>query len=1175
MWKKAKRFLAVLLALTLMLSVVDSEELFVSASATNVQEDTGAGGETEPAAGEETKSTDVSVEEDTAVTSVGDEGSGEDTATVPGDGTGTGTETGGAADATGTDGTETAGTGTETSGSGTEGAEGTTVPGSETPVSGTEGTEGAAGTGDATAGESGETEGDVTDGTTEAADDGTDGTTTAPGTVTDGNGSEGTGTETETGENGTDGTEDGNVTTDGADDGTDAADEGENPEAAAGENTDEAEETENVLEYQPVEQPEGVTIKAYAAEGVFPEDVTMTAAALAADDEETADQYQEAADALDSSEVSYDGFLAYDITFLDTDWNEIEPADGAVQVTFELDASLLPEEADTESLSVQHLEETEDGVEVRTVADTADAAEGTVEVKEEEAVVTAEFQVDGFSTFTITWNATHNNETPKFEAVCYFDNVADPNLGPDIDDELILGTNNELRFNDENELLAVDGYRLEYATMTYEVQQRERRQYGPFWGQWGNWSTFSSEIDKNIFSFTATYDWNNSQYAYKYKIEENGNSIEIPFIPESSENRTQRQQQISVSFKLYYTSVTETPQGDLVINDTIAENGSLSAVWEGDTPLGENVYYRWYRTAPDGSEEELASGEIDNTVEVYIDGARYTYRVEVWELNGEQAIATSNPYQVPYYNELQNGSFEAPKVEDDSSNTQFTNGLYPEMVWKTTGLGEYNTDKGTDGQDIEIINADNKDTGGNYGVITTADGLEQYAELNCETAGTLYQDVLTIPEIDLYWKASHRARTAGVEGLNQNSQDTMCVIIMDAEIAEQYVVNQSDVNQIYDTARQNGLGTGEDGSVTFTMNFRGSSTSVTVWRLTSDGTQWHDYESTYSVPEGQYLTRFLFGAVSTASNDITIGNLLDDVGFSQTPPIRDDSGNLQIIKNVDGMNLEEVIPQGTFDITVKNVVDDAVVATFSLPTTDARPGQSNAWNYWVSGLEEGIYQVIEDTPSEILQGYQYVSTTYCINNDETIGGCETDNFSVENGENVRVSFTNNYMQTEQTLIVSKEVSGSMGESSKDFSFSLQIMGSGTSPYTKEVSYVKNLSDGTQSSDVWQGNVDGNHVFSLKHGESIEIQVPTGADCVITESDYSTDYYTTTIRVEGTETENRTYTVQDINSETRLDFVNERIASAPTGVDSGSASWLWMIPFSLSTVLLFFGHKRRV
>ena len=49
MCKKAKRFLAVLLALTLMLSVVDSEELFVSASATNVQEDTGAGGETEQA----------------------------------------------------------------------------------------------------------------------------------------------------------------------------------------------------------------------------------------------------------------------------------------------------------------------------------------------------------------------------------------------------------------------------------------------------------------------------------------------------------------------------------------------------------------------------------------------------------------------------------------------------------------------------------------------------------------------------------------------------------------------------------------------------------------------------------------------------------------------------------------------------------------------------------------------------------------------------------------------------------------------------------------------------------------------------------------------------------------------------------------------------------------------
>lgn len=432
MWKKAKRFLAVLLALTLMLSVVDSEELFVSASATNVQEDTGAGGETEPAAGEETKSTDVSVEEDTAVTSVGDEGSGEDTATVPGDGTGTGTETGGAADETGTDGTETAGTGTETSGSGTEGAEGTTVPGSETPANGTEGTEGAAGTGDTTAGESGETEGDVTDGTTEAADDGTDGTTTVPGTVTDGSGSEGTGTETETGENGTVGTEDGNVTTDGAE-GTGSNEikeetgiedstvevEEENPQAAveAAAMPEGAQVPEGYTVQRTVRDEEnGFAVTVYAPEGVIPEDAVLSAVLLSEDD----DAYLAAEEALaaeieseaeaqsedgEAEEPSY-GFAALDIHFEDADGVEIEP-DGDVYVVIDA-TELLPEDADPETVTVQHHAEQENGdVTVETVADTSDATDGVVAVEDSEAQaadVQAAFEVSGFSTFTVYWS---------------------------------------------------------------------------------------------------------------------------------------------------------------------------------------------------------------------------------------------------------------------------------------------------------------------------------------------------------------------------------------------------------------------------------------------------------------------------------------------------------------------------------------------------------------------------------------------------------------------------------------------------------------------------------------------------------------------------------------------------------------------------------------------------
>ena len=72
---------------------------------------------------------------------------------------------------------------------------------------------------------------------------------------------------------------------------------------------------------------------------------------------------------------------------------------------------LLPEDADPETVTVQHHAEQANGdVTVETVADAADATDGVVEVVESNANagtagdVQAAFTVSGFSTFTITWN---------------------------------------------------------------------------------------------------------------------------------------------------------------------------------------------------------------------------------------------------------------------------------------------------------------------------------------------------------------------------------------------------------------------------------------------------------------------------------------------------------------------------------------------------------------------------------------------------------------------------------------------------------------------------------------------------------------------------------------------------------------------------------------------------
>jgi len=142
----------------------------------------------------------------------------------------------------------------------------------------------------------------------------------------------------------------------------------------------------------------GITVAVEAPEGALPQGVTLNAAMLDTDSEDA----RQAAAQLDEAGVSYDGFVALDVSFTDASGAEVEPA-LPVTVRFELPEGLLPEDVDTASLTVQHLAEDDTGavVSVETVADAAEEAEGTISVNDTEA--SAAFVVEGFSTFTLTW----------------------------------------------------------------------------------------------------------------------------------------------------------------------------------------------------------------------------------------------------------------------------------------------------------------------------------------------------------------------------------------------------------------------------------------------------------------------------------------------------------------------------------------------------------------------------------------------------------------------------------------------------------------------------------------------------------------------------------------------------------------------------------------------------
>jgi hypothetical protein len=172
-------------------------------------------------------------------------------------------------------------------------------------------------------------------------------------------------------------------------------------------------------------------------------------------------------------------------------------------------------------------------------------------------------------------------------------------------------------------------------------------------------------------------------------------------------------------------------------------------------------------------------------------------------------------------NALQNGGFENPPVPPNT----FT--LFPQASvppWQTTDvLGE-----------IEIW-------GDGFLGVPAAEG-GGFAELNANSAGTLYQDVISNPGDTMTWTLMHRARVG---------TDTMQVLIGDGFVADP----TSNIGWDYISPD-----------------------------LADDTTAWGTHTDTFVVPAGQVCTRFAFRAVSTGSGSGSVGNFLDAVSFEVAGP---------------------------------------------------------------------------------------------------------------------------------------------------------------------------------------------------------------------------------------------------------------------------------------------------
>ncbi|MEO0539808.1 MAG: GEVED domain-containing protein [Cyanobacteria bacterium P01_A01_bin.105] len=135
----------------------------------------------------------------------------------------------------------------------------------------------------------------------------------------------------------------------------------------------------------------------------------------------------------------------------------------------------------------------------------------------------------------------------------------------------------------------------------------------------------------------------------------------------------------------------------------------------------------------------------------------------------------------------------------------------------------------------------------------------QHAEINAYENGALFQDVVTTPGTVMGWQFAHRGRT-GTDTLRLN------------------------IGVPGSTISQGNFSTGND--------------------VNAADEGWVLYSGTYTVPPGQYVTRFGFEAVSTANGRITTGNFVDDVKFSLPPcvPAVASDPNVLLVKRITAVN---------------------------------------------------------------------------------------------------------------------------------------------------------------------------------------------------------------------------------------------------------------------------------
>lgn len=528
---------------------------------------------------------------------------------------------------------------------------------------------------------------------------------------------------------------------------------------------------------------------------------------------------------------------------------------------------------------------------------------------------------------------------------------------------------------------------------------------------------------------------------------------------------------------------------------------------------------------------------------VYTDGANLTYTVTIAKDTQSKNVSLT----VNYNDELKNGGFE--DVHSNGTD-QINADAAPNLVWKTTAMtgGQYKIEIGNTStydtkEHYELqANGDKWDkvklsnTAKAYGCASANNG-DQFAELNAEGAGALYQDVLTKPGQPMNWRFFHRARTrkghdSQSDNVIQSGTDTMAMVIAPLELVKD-VTTQDQLEALLAKCPDIGENSIIENNKKYTVYVYKATAAINdlsgtrKWGLISkyakySTSSWTESSGTYKIPDGQYLTRFFFAAISTASGNSekakTWGNLLDDVWFSQNvAPPTPGTGRVTVTKKFYGLTEAEAktLVKSGF-ISYNRSEANHGIADQALTAVDFSRGS------WTSGCydEKGSYVSVSYVFDEVVEANtdytyyfkEYVDKANVNGYDLTrtlVDGVKGTTGSVtmnKENNNKSITFSNFYEKKTADVTITKQVTGLMGDTHKDFAF--RITGLEGKGVTLENGNLSNFTL-THNGSVTLKNVPMDIVFAvvetLGTDSGYETKA-TGYDTAVTDGATRTFYY---------------------------------------------------------------------